>query len=179
MRFLKHCVLLLSVALAGAGCCKPLFGAKLSGDECRPRALSKMDSCEGEDESWQECRFYFRATGVPETQWCESLAKTARKDPLWDQSNAARDCVNDEECAWNACDDVSSWRRVRCVPYGLVGGWTCYECNDGYAETFKTYVYAYNDDCTRGAEQVTCNFDPLNAAQNLGKLRLGGDNRHR
>jgi len=140
--------------------CDLLGGARgLSDTDCKPRHLNAMHSCTGTDSSFQECQFYFRATGVPDHNWCASVTKSSAQ----------------ELSALSECDlaHPESWSRVRCAHYGILGAALCYGCiSDDHHETRKTYVYAYSSDCSRGLEQVTCNVDPIRASQALGNVEL-------
>ena len=141
---------------AGAVACDPTLH-RLSGADCKARRLARVDACAGEDESFQECKFYFRASGVPERSWCEAL-------PSAPPSGGAL-----PRCDWSA---PAAWAPVSCALYNVHGAARCFGCFDSGAEASKTYMYAYDAHCDRGIEQVTCNFDPGQAGSKLGAAKL-------
>jgi len=147
-RFRRYAV---AVALvSGFGCDK----STLSGSDCKPRKLVQLQSCSGEDHSFQECGFSFRATGVPDKRWCAGLTSA---QPATATSLGRCDWVN-----------PAAWTRVACASYNIHGVANCFACNDSAPEAAKTYVYAYDAGCTRGLEQVTCNVDAAQAGRKLG-----------
>jgi len=146
----------LAVVLLATFGCDPTT-RKLSGTDCKPRKLVKMSACVGEDHSFQECSFFFRATGVPEKRWCEALAtQESASDPSW-------------RCDWN---NPAAWQHVPCADYNIHGAARCFACRDSAAEAAKTYVYAYDASCAHGIEQVTCNVDAPQAGAKLGPATL-------
>ena len=146
---------LLSIALTGGLGCDPT-SRKLSGTDCRPRKLTKMQTCAGEDHGFQECGFFFRATGVPDRRWCEGFtAQEVAGEPRL------------RRCDWNS---PAAWTRVSCATYNTHGAASCFACDDSAPEARKTYVYAYDATCTRGIEQVTCNVAAEGAGAGLGPI---------
>ena len=152
-------LLVVSLALLlGFGCDSNSSGlmggvSTLSGTDCKPRKLTKMQTCTGEDHSFQECGFFFRASGVPDRSWCEALAAQAQGSSP------------SPACDWN---NPAAWRPVACATYNVHGAARCFSCADAQPEAGKTYVYAYDANCSRGIEQVTCNVDPIQAGVKLG-----------
>jgi len=136
--------------------CDSLFGPKALGKaECRPRKLTHVDACQGEDTTFQECHFYFRASGVPDRAWCEALAASAMTSaggpPVCDFSKPA------------------AWAKVSCTGYQVAKDWNCYECKADELESSRAYLYAYDPQCSRGSELVTCNYALQKAAARLAK----------
>ena len=112
---------------------------------CNPQKMRTQEDCVGEDSTFAECRFFFRAYGVPDTQWCMQLKKQAsHKQSI-------------PECNF---EEPQQWAKVSCLDYQFDGALDCYACNIAQMESNRSYVYAYNDDCSSGIEQVTCNTDP-------------------
>jgi len=121
---------------------------------CRPRNLTTVDACWGFDASFQECRFYYAATGVPDAAFCNSLVSRAigtRSPPC-------------------GLDSPAGWADVDCSRYALDDWSRCFVCKVNGPEAAHTYVYGYKDDCTAAIEQVTCNFDPVNAGRLLKRV---------
>lgn len=149
---------LAALALLVTTSCNPL-SRTLSGDDCKTRKLTHVDNCSGLDSGFQECRFYFRASGSPERPWCKSMSQIAKADA---------------DAHLPTCDfsKPTSWSRVSCSSYNIVGAGGCYACIVDEPESRRTYLYAYTPDCARGIEQVTCNFDPHEASAKLGEARL-------
>jgi hypothetical protein len=137
--------------------CDPA-SSKQSGVDCRPRKLARVQACTGEDHGFQECRFFFRARGVPQRAWCEAMPSAA---PLTDGALAP--------CRW---DVPLTWSRVACAKYNVRGPASCFACVVAEPEAARTYVYAYDAGCGQGIEQVTCNFDAVEAGVKLGPARL-------
>lgn len=131
--------------------------AKLSGSDCKPRKLTRVDACVGEDRSFQECHFYYRATGVADRAWCQAMSSVT--------------AVGGElaGCTW---DSTQGWAAVPCSRYDIYGRARCFACVSGSHEATITHVYAYDAGCERGLEQVTCNVDPVQAAHKLGAARF-------
>jgi hypothetical protein len=142
----------LGIALLWSVGCDPT-SSKLSGADCKPRKLAKMQTCAGEDHGFQECGFFFRATGVPEKSWCAALGAQAQAGgPIL-------------RCDWG---NPAAWRRVACATYNIHGSARCFVCSDSQPEAAKTYVYAYDANCSHGLEQVTCNVAAERAGVDLG-----------
>jgi hypothetical protein len=126
-----------------------LYGSRsLALGDCRTRKLTAVESCRGEDSSFQECHYYFRAVGTPDHAWCRALLAAA-----------------DRPREPTACDfrSPSRWAEVECRRYGLARFDRCFLCFEGEMEASRAYAYAYDDLCNHGAEQVTCNVDPSEA----------------
>ena len=158
-----------AVALLAAGCCQTPSNLDLDG-KCKPRTLIKMDSCQGEDRSFQECRFYFRATGQADNAWCQSLAEATETEPS-KECDSQNSNDKDSACDPEACKSPSAFKRVDCDKYGVQDQATCYTCADVKREANKNYVYIYSPDCSRGAEKVTCKYSPTTATSKLGSIR--------
>jgi hypothetical protein len=125
---------------------------RLGAGDCHPRKLTAIESCRGQDSSFQECLFYFRALGTPDLAWCRAaLGATGRSEEP------------------TACDfeSPSKWGEVDCRRYGLAAFDRCFQCRTGELEASQTYTYGYDHGCTRAVEQVTCNVDPLEAGRLL------------
>ena len=149
-------------ALAWSLCTEPptlWHTRRLSGSDCRPRKLLQLDRCDGVDETWQECRFYFRAYGTADRAWCQALA-AAQSGPQLPR-----------------CDfkDPSAWQRVTCADLAFPADYACYACLMGSGENDKVYVHGYDAACERSIEQVTCNFIQADVARELGAKPLEHD----
>jgi hypothetical protein len=145
------------VSLASLAC--NLFKHEpLSFNDCKPRKLTRMSTCHGENSGFQECRFYFRATGTPDRAWCEALLAiplaTGQPPSVCEPSVAA------------------TWQHASCADYNIAGPAHCFLCPGTQGEARTTYLYAYSADCTQALEQVTCNYDPQQAASRLGRAAL-------
>ncbi len=151
--WVRPLVVVAGLLLGGLGC--DPTQRKLSGTDCKPRKLARMQTCAGEDHGFQECGFSFRATGVPDKTWCEALTKQA---PV--AGPASR-------CDWAK---PATWKSVACATYNVHGAARCFTCSDAQPEAAKTYVYAYDSSCSHGIEQVTCNVDPTRAGADLGPV---------
>jgi hypothetical protein len=147
----------LGVVLALSASCDPTT-RKLSGSDCKPRKLTRLDSCVGEDRGFQECLLYFRASGVPERSWCEALGSP----PISGELDLPR-------CDWSS---AATLQRVACERYNIRGAARCFACAVAELEASRTYVYAYDASCTRSIEQVTCNVSAAEAAAKLGPASL-------
>jgi hypothetical protein len=132
-------------------------GQSLDRASCRPRNLLRLDTCWGNDESWQECRFYYAAAGVPDAFFCKSLVARPKADGA----------------GTGACELASprGWREVECARYALATWPRCFACNVGEQEAAHSYVYAYDAACTATLQIVTCNFEPRRAGQLLKDSR--------
>jgi hypothetical protein len=142
-----------------SGACDPTASkSKLSGADCKPRKLAQLQACAGEDHGFQERRFFFRASGVPERAWCEALPSV---EPPPDGAL--------DTCSW---DTPRGWSPVACAKYNVQGAARCVACVVVEPEAARSYVYAYDASCSRGIEQVTCNFDAVEAGKKLGPAQL-------
>jgi hypothetical protein len=130
---------------------------RLSTTDCRARKLIRTDHCVGFDDSWIECKYYFRARGVPDRGWCQALAAISRAPAS----------------ALPQCDFAAAgaWAPVSCAEYRFDSALRCFGCREGGNENNRTYVYAYDAACAVGIEQVTCNFDPQRVGRAIAELR--------
>jgi hypothetical protein len=131
---------------------------KLTEQDCHTKKLESVDACNGLDDGFQECHFYFRALGTPNRDWCTRLqtsARTPEQGPM--------------RCDF---DKPETFTRVECATHGVFGNVDCYMCGAAATEATKAYVYAYRKDCSRGLEQVTCNVRAEVAATKLGRIDL-------
>ena len=113
---------------------------------CSPKHLAEMSDCQGEDHSLKECRYYYRAIGKPDIQWCSRLKEGAS------QQNQMQTCDFNK---------VESWISLPCATYGFDSKMNCYGCVLKEPEASKTYLFAYNQECTQAIEQETCNISPI------------------
>lgn len=148
---------LLVLCVIALGCDWFSTSHKLAGSDCKPRKLSKLEACAGEDRSFQECYFYWRASGVADHAWCEAL------------SGAQPSGGELSRCTW---DTPSGFTQVACDTFNIHGKARCFACKDGHREAALTYVFAYDEGCARSIEQVSCNADPVQAAAKLGPAQL-------
>ena len=113
---------------------------------CYPKHIDPMTKCQGSNTSFQECRYYFRATGMPDQSWCRGIQQNSRQ------------YTELPECDFST---PNSWGKVSCTPYGLDSALLCFGCSVNRPEAAQTYIYAYDEACSTGIEQVTCNIPPL------------------
>ena len=78
---------------------------------CKPKKMRTQEDCVGENKSFTECRFFFRAFGVPDTEWCMQLKKQ-----------------DAEKQSIPACnfEGPQQWAKVSCVDYQFDGALDCY-----------------------------------------------------
>jgi len=131
-------------------------GQDITLASCRPHNLKRVEACWGRDESFQECRLYYAATGVPDPAFCRDFSAT------YNDNGAPAGCT---------LDSPSGWVDVNCKDYSLDEWAHCHACKTQTPEAVHGYVYAYNATCTRAIEQVTCNFDSHQAGSLLKKSR--------
>lgn len=115
-------------------------------EQCRS-ALLETESCEGEDTSFQECRYQFRAVGKPKPDVCRKfLAREGRS-------------AGEMPSFAGACPETSpmSWRPVDCADFGIGPGFTCFRCDDPELERARHLLVAYDAGCQRGVVLKSCN----------------------
>ena len=137
------------IVIAGAS---TFGGQAVTRASCRPRNLTRVDACWGWDDSFQECHFYYGATGVPDPAFCKGLVSDH------DRSSESHDCT---------LDLPFGWAEVDCKKYSLDEWARCFACNVREPEAGRTYIYGYNEACSAAIEQVTCNFDARRAGEIL------------
>jgi len=118
-----------------------------SPEQCRT-ALLETKSCRGEDSSFQECHYYFRAEGVPRAETCRAFANA----PI---DGAAPDAV-DGECSETS---PSAWKRITCGDYELPASFACFSCSNVRPEASRQLVQAFAPACDRAIVLKSCNVD--------------------
>jgi len=122
---------------------------------CKFAKMVRLDRCEGQDDSWQECRYYTRVIGQPDPKFCRAMlaAKSSSAGYPGD----------------GPCESPGSWSTAACQSYGFNSWSHCFRCSwrSGF-EASHLIVYAFKDDCSRGAAFATCNFPQDAALQKLG-----------
>lgn len=118
-----------------------------SPEQCRT-ALLETKSCRGEDSSFQECHYYFRAEGVPRTEVCRAFANV----PM---DSAAPD-AGDSECSETS---PSAWKRIACGDYELPASFACFSCSNAQPEAARHLVQAFAPACDRAIVLKSCNVD--------------------
>lgn len=135
-----------------------LFGESrpLSAPEQCRSALRKTHRCEGEDTSFQECRYHFRAEGEPDPGVCQSFLSGERRGSA-EKSVLARE----------ACPETSPapWRRVDCAPFAIGAEFTCFRCDEPELERARQLLVAYDANCRRGIVLKSCNQPLLTKEQ--------------
>jgi hypothetical protein len=145
----------LLVAAAAATACSWFGERDLQRSDCKTKSLRSVDFCRGHDSSWQECRYCFRAIGKADPAWCRELATKA--------------LVPADPCTFA---DAATWSPIACDVVGFQEDARCYTCTQPGPEMSRIYVQAYDRDCLRGAEQVTCNLPVGHVANELGAYTL-------
>jgi hypothetical protein len=159
-RSVAAAVLVLALAQTAVACEKcagPSGGARIdTPDQCRT-ALLEVKSCHGEDRSFQECLYHFRADGVPRSEVCRAFlapdggSTTATSPPS--EGGSAR------------CNELSpiGWRRVPCGEFKLPPDLACFVCADPAPEANRTILQAYSERCDRAVVLKACNTDLASA----------------
>jgi hypothetical protein len=152
----------------------PLDSGRITLASCRPHQLKKIEACWGEDDSWIECHFQYRARGVPDEAFCRGLLSSAGAQipvpptPAHDSAPAADAFGPSKGSSESSCfDSAQLWNEVDCRYFSLSEWQRCFSCGWGEHEAGHTYLYATNDTCAAAIEQVTCNVPPLSAAKRL------------
>jgi hypothetical protein len=139
-----------SATEAGAPIPGELFSGskKLTAPSDCKTALLETTSCRGEDRSFQECLYYFRADGVPQPDVCHAFLKVA------DSAVAA-------DAGVSGCNERSpaEWKRIACGGYKLPADYTCFACSSDRPETSRQLVQAFTAACDRAIVLKGCNVD--------------------
>ncbi len=115
--------------------------------DCRT-SLAKTTGCQGEDTSFQECHYHFRADGIPDAKVCAAFLAWPQADP------AAASAVE------NTCPETlpSGWENVPCENYGLAATMVCFHCFDGSRpEAARRLLQAFDPSCEHGIVLKSCN----------------------
>jgi hypothetical protein len=133
-----------------------LFGgsAKFSKPEDCKTPFVETKSCRGEDSSFQECYWFFRAEGVPDRAVCQSyLRRGAPPFP------SARSCD---------ARSPQGWQNIPCAGVRLSATSTCFACRVPEPEAARHYVQAFDSTCTQAILLAACNA-PIERAIALGE----------
>lgn len=109
-------------------------------------ALLETTSCRGEDTSFQECHYFFRAEGKPDPTICRAFTSVA---------SGPRDAGG------VACDEraPSGWTKVPCKDYRLPDDNACFTCTSARHEETRHLLQAFTPNCERATVLKTCNVD--------------------
>ena len=118
--------------------------------DCRT-SLAMTTACRGQNSSFQECHYYFRAEGVPDPQVCTAFLAGPDAGP------AAR--VDEGPCPETR---PAGWQTVACEDYHLDAKMVCcFRCFDGsQPESGRALLQAFDRACERGIVLKSCN-EPL------------------
>jgi hypothetical protein len=117
--------------------------------DCRT-SLTKTTACHGEDTSFQECRYHFRADGIPDAQVCAAFLASPRGGSV-------------AEAGASPCAETSpaGWGGVSCEDYGLDPKMVCFRCTDKSSpETVRHLLQGFDRSCEHGIVLKSCN-EPL------------------
>jgi hypothetical protein len=115
----------------------------LHPDDCRT-ALVETLSCLGEDRSFQECLYHFRAEGVPDPAMCRAFVLGNPK-----VTGSSDRCPP---------GDPSSWRPVECRDYALGSEYRCFLCVDNAShERNRSVLQAFRTSCDHAVVLAACN----------------------
>ncbi len=119
-----------------------------SPEQCRT-ALLETKSCRGEDSSFQECHYYFRAEGVPRAEVCRAF------------SDASLDSGAPLDPGASECNETSpsAWKRVACGDYELPVTFACFSCANVRPEASRQLVQAFAPACDRAIVLKSCNVE--------------------
>ena len=122
-----------------------------SPDDCRT-ALLKTTSCSGEDTSFQECHYHFRAEGIPDRQVCAAYL-------------ASGNGASDDRVVKCLETSPAGWTRVPCAgrdlgSSGVAAGdadFVCFACSDGGLENARSLLQAFDRSCQHAVVLKSCN----------------------
>jgi hypothetical protein len=122
-----------------------LVSCGLGPSDCHT-VLARTTSCRGRDESWIECRYRFRADGVPDPKVCRAFL-------------AAGDTGPPNAKPLPGCPEASAagWEKVPCEKFHLEASMACFSCNDSQPEASRRLVQAFAPSCERGIVLKSCN----------------------
>lgn len=116
--------------------------------DCRT-SLALTTSCQVDDRSWQECRYHFRAEGVPDRGICSAFLRS---------SAGASGVVPPGRCRE---ESPSGWRPVSCTAYHVESSMRCFLCAESASvEVSRQVLQAFDPSCTRAVVMKSCN-EPL------------------
>jgi hypothetical protein len=114
-------------------------------------ALAQVATCRGEDTSFQECHFRYRADGTPNAQVCAAFLGAADAGPAEIESATKEHCPERSPIGWE---------KVPCARFHVDPSWTCFTCAEHELEVGRTLVQAFDPSCGRGVVLKACN-EPL------------------
>ena len=119
-----------------------------SPEQCRT-ALLETKSCRGEDSSFQECHYYFRAEGVPRAEVCRAF------------SDASLDSKAPLDPGASECNETSpsGWKSIACGDYELPASFACFSCANVRPEASRQLVQAFAPACDRAIVLKSCNVN--------------------
>ncbi len=117
----------------------------LGPGDCRT-ALAQTTSCAGEDTSFQECHYRFRAEGVPSAPVCAAFLASAAGGPA--PVDAGSGCLE---------TSPGEWTEVACASVHIETALRCFRCVDATPEAARVLVQAFDARCERGVVLKSCN----------------------
>jgi hypothetical protein len=127
----------------------PLGGSRRISDprQCQT-VLLKTIRCRGEDTSFQECHYYFRAEGVPRADVCRAFLDISETERAPD-------------AGVQGCSELSpaEWKRVPCGDFMLPADFACFSCSSQQPEASRELVQAFTPMCDRAIVVKGCNVD--------------------
>jgi hypothetical protein len=109
--------------------------------------LAKTTACHGEDTSFKECHYHFRADGIPDPQVCAAFLASPRDGSV-------------AEAGSSHCPEASpaGWGGVSCEDYGLDPTMVCFRCMDKSSpETARFLLQGFDRSCEHGIVLKSCN----------------------
>ncbi|QRN92909.1 hypothetical protein JRI60_27245 [Archangium violaceum] len=120
---------------------------RLDPSACRT-PLKETHGCHGWDDSFTECRFFFRAEGVPARELCERFLREPTSGAPAQSEGDASSCIYADE---------RGWTRVDCERLGLGADFTCFYCRQAKHEASNEFLQAFSPECERGVILRSCN----------------------
>jgi hypothetical protein len=119
-------------------------------------SLAMTTSCHGEDTSFQECHYHFRADGEPDPRICQAFLNGFPAAAPHTPSTL-------EEPSYDECRPSSpaGWSPANCADYGVDGTMRCFRCRQRRGDvSVEETVQAFDATCARGVVLVGCNEPP-------------------
>lgn len=110
-------------------------------ESCRT-PLARLDRCEGEDGSFNECRWAFHAIGAPDVARCRAFLDGATRQP-----------TTTEGTGWSS----DGFKPTNCEDLGLARSLSCFIKTHHEHEATQRYLQAFDEDCTQSVILRSCN----------------------
>ena len=124
-------------------------GSIAQSSECRT-SLSMTTACQGENSSFQECHYHFRAEGVPDPRVCAAFLAGPDAGPA--------PSADDGPCPET---HPAGWEGVACQDFHLDAKMVCFRCSDrSHLEAGRELLQAFDRSCDQGVVLKSCN-EPL------------------